>query len=200
MKPQTSCTSTACACARACCRSASRSSESPPGWRCCSPRRSRLQSLSSSVAQLSHGIVGNATLQLIARDAQGFEAGLAPPGARACPACAPRRRCWKRQRQRHRASRAANRSSSSALTRASPRLGGSLVRHTQLSPFAGIEAIVLPAPLAHKLGSPSSARKPPSSWTGASRRRRCTSSSARGRSGRSSQARSRSPRSRPPRK
>ena len=33
-------------------------------------------SLSSSVAQLSKGIVGNATLQLIARDEQGFEAGM----------------------------------------------------------------------------------------------------------------------------
>ncbi len=31
-------------------------------------------------------------------------------------------------------------------------LGGSLVRHTQLSPFAGIGAIVLPAPLARKIG------------------------------------------------
>ncbi len=32
-------------------------------------------SLSSSVAQLSRGIVGNATLQLLARDPQGFDAG-----------------------------------------------------------------------------------------------------------------------------
>ena len=33
------------------------------------------QSLSSSVAQLSHGIVGNATLQLLARDPHGFAEG-----------------------------------------------------------------------------------------------------------------------------
>ena len=32
------------------------------------------------------------------------------------------------------------------------KLGGSLVRHTSLSPFAGIGAIVLPAPLAKKIG------------------------------------------------
>lgn len=34
------------------------------------------QSLSSSVAQLSHGIVGNATLQLLARDPQGMPESL----------------------------------------------------------------------------------------------------------------------------
>ena len=33
-------------------------------------------SLSSSVAQLSQGIVGNATLQLVARDSHGFDEGL----------------------------------------------------------------------------------------------------------------------------
>ena len=52
-------------------------------------------SLSSSVAQLSQGIVGNATLQLLARDAQGFEEGLARAGAPRSPGCARRRRCWK---------------------------------------------------------------------------------------------------------
>ena len=31
-------------------------------------------------------------------------------------------------------------------------LGGALVRHTSLEPFAGFGAIVLPAPLAHKIG------------------------------------------------
>ena len=61
-----------CVCARDWCRSASRSSESPPGSRCCSLRRYPTQSLQSSVAQLSRGIVGHATLQLLARDPQGF--------------------------------------------------------------------------------------------------------------------------------
>ncbi len=41
-------------------------------------------------------------------------------------------------------------SSSSAPTRASRELGGSLLRHTALSPFAGIDAVVLPAPLAQQ--------------------------------------------------
>ena len=107
-------------------------------------------SLSSSVAQLSHGIVGNATLQLVARDTQGFDESLLAqvrhiPGVRAAApllevsanAIGPR---------------AASRSSSSAPTPASPSSGGSLVRHTNLTPFAGFGAVVLPAPLAHTIG------------------------------------------------
>ncbi len=108
------------------------------------------QSLSNSVAQLSRGIVGNATLQLIARDPHGFEAGLlgqvrAIPGVQAAApllevsanAIGPRG------------------SESVELVGADPSLsglGGSLLRHTSLSSFAGIEAVALPAPLAHKLG------------------------------------------------
>ncbi len=66
-------------------------------------------------------------------------------------ACAPPRRCWKRAPTRS-ARAAASRSSSSAPIRACRNSGGSLVRHTSLSSFAGIEAVVLPAPLAHKMG------------------------------------------------
>jgi putative ABC transport system permease protein len=107
-------------------------------------------SLSSSVAQLSRGIVGNATLQLIARSPQGFEAGMlgrvraiagvhaaAPLLEASANAIGPRG------------------SESVELVGADPslaRLGGSLLRHTSLSSFAGIEAVALPAPLAHKLG------------------------------------------------
>jgi putative ABC transport system permease protein len=107
-------------------------------------------SLSSSVAQLSHGIVGNATLQLLARDPHGFESGLlgrvrAIPGVRAAAplleastnAIGPRG------------------SKSVELVGADSslsQLGGALVRHTSLSPFAGIGAIVLPAPLARTIG------------------------------------------------
>jgi putative ABC transport system permease protein len=107
-------------------------------------------SLSSSVAQLSHGIVGNATLQLIARDAGGFEEGLvrqvrALPGVRvAAPllegsadASGPRG---------HESVELVGADASLS------ELGGTLVHHTQLSPVAGIGAIVLPAPLARKLG------------------------------------------------
>ncbi|MGH2854740.1 MAG: FtsX-like permease family protein [Solirubrobacteraceae bacterium] len=107
-------------------------------------------SLSSSVAQLSHGIVGNATLQLIARDAHGFEAGLVAkvrhlPGVRtAAPllegsanASGPKG---------HESVELVGADSSLS------ELGGTLVHHTQLSPVAGVGAIVLPAPLARKLG------------------------------------------------
>jgi putative ABC transport system permease protein len=107
-------------------------------------------SLSSSVAELSRGIVGNARLQLLARDPHGFDANMlgrvrATAGVRAAAplleasanATGPRG------------------SESVELVGADAslsRLGGALVRHTALSPFAGIGAIVLPAPLAHKLG------------------------------------------------
>jgi putative ABC transport system permease protein len=108
------------------------------------------ESLSSSVAQLSHGIVGNATLQLIARDANGFEEGLvkrvrAIPGVRtAAPlleasanAIGPRG---------HESVELVGADESLS------ELGGALLRHTQLSPVAGVGAIVLPAPLARKIG------------------------------------------------
>ena len=107
-------------------------------------------SLSNSVAQLSRGIVGNATLQLLARDPQGFDASMlarvrAIAGVRAAAplleasteASGPRG------------------SASVELVGADQSLstlGGALVRRTSLSPFAGIDAIALPAPLAHRLG------------------------------------------------
>jgi putative ABC transport system permease protein len=107
-------------------------------------------SLSSSVAQLSRGIVGNATLQLLARDPNGLQAGLlgrvrAIPGVHAA---APLLEAS--------ANVLGPRGSESVeLVGADPslsRLGGALVRHTSLTPFAGIGAVVLPAPLARKIG------------------------------------------------
>jgi putative ABC transport system permease protein len=108
-------------------------------------------SLSSSVAQLSRGIVGNATLQLVARDSHGFPERLLGevrhiPGVHAAAplleasanAVGPRG------------------SASVELVGADgslARLGGALLRRTpELAPFAGIGAIVLPAPLARKIG------------------------------------------------
>ncbi len=107
-------------------------------------------SLQSSVSQLSRGIVGDASLQLIARDPHGFPQSLlarvrAIPGVRvAAPllevqaeAIGPRGR------------------EAIQLIGADPslaRLGGKLVRHTSLTPFGEIGAVVLPAPLAHKIG------------------------------------------------
>jgi putative ABC transport system permease protein len=107
-------------------------------------------SLSSSVAQLSRGIVGNATLQLLARDPHGFEAGMlgrvrAIPGVRAA---APLLEA-STQASGPRASESVELVGADSSLSA---LGGSLLRHIALSPFAGIDAIALPSPLAHRLG------------------------------------------------
>ncbi len=107
-------------------------------------------SLQSSVGELTHGIAGDATLQLLARSPQGFPQSTLPrvraiPGVRtAAPlleadanASGPRG------------------SESVELVGADSslaKLGGTLVRHTELTPFGGVGAIVLPAPLARALG------------------------------------------------
>ena len=74
--------------------------------------------------------------------------------SRACarsPACASRRRCWKRARTR--SARAGSESVELVGADASlSKLGGALVRHTALTPFGGIGAVVLPAPLARTIG------------------------------------------------
>jgi putative ABC transport system permease protein len=108
------------------------------------------QSLSSSVAQLSHGITGNASLQLLARDDSGMPASLlaqvrlvhgvrvaAPLLEASAKASGP------------------NGSESVELVGADSslrRLGGALVRYSELEPFAGIGAVLLPAPLAKRIG------------------------------------------------
>jgi putative ABC transport system permease protein len=107
-------------------------------------------SLSSSVAQLSKGIVGNATLQLIARDADGFEEGLLAR-VRALPGVRTAAPLWEGSANivgpRGHASVELVGADSSLSE-----LGGALVRHTELAPVAGVGAIVLPAPLARKIG------------------------------------------------
>ena len=108
------------------------------------------ESLSSSVAQLSHGVVGNASLQLLARDPQGMPEALLQrvrsiPGVRAAAplleasayATGPR------------ASDSVELVGADSSLR---QLGGALVRHTELEAFAGIGAVLLPAPLAARLG------------------------------------------------
>lgn len=107
-------------------------------------------SLSSSVAQLSHGIVGNATLQLVARDAEGFDEGLLArvrhiPGVRAAAPLVEVNANATGPRGSESVELVGADSSLSTL-------GGSLVHDTKLSPFAGFGAVVLPAPLAHKIG------------------------------------------------
>jgi putative ABC transport system permease protein len=107
-------------------------------------------SLSSSVAQLSHGIVGRASLQLLARDPHGLPASMlasvrAIPGVRAA---APLLEGSADLSGPHGRESVELVGADASLAR----LGGTLVRHTSLTPFAGIGAIVLPAPLARKIG------------------------------------------------
>jgi putative ABC transport system permease protein len=107
-------------------------------------------SLRSSVSQLSRGIVGDASLQLLARDQLGFPQSTlarvrAIPGVRvAAPLLeAPADAVGPRGRE------------SIQLIGADTslaKLGGALVRHTSLAPFGEIGAVVLPAPLAQAIG------------------------------------------------
>jgi putative ABC transport system permease protein len=108
------------------------------------------QSLSSSVAQLSHGIVGNATLQLLARDPQGMPEGMlarvrAIEGVRVA---APLLEA-SAQATGPKGSESVELVGADSSLR---RLGGALVRRTELEPFADIGAVLLPAPLAARLG------------------------------------------------
>lgn len=107
-------------------------------------------SLSSSVAQLSQGIVGSAKLQVLSRDPRGFDQSLlgkvrhisgvrlaAPLLEANADALGPR------------GSRSVELiGADESLTQ----LGGTLVRHTKLAPFGGIGAIVMPGPLARAIG------------------------------------------------
>jgi putative ABC transport system permease protein len=108
-------------------------------------------SLSSSVAQLSHGIVGNAKLQILARDPGGLPESMLGqirhiPGVKvAAPLL-----------ETNANANGPKASESVELVGADAslsELNGSLVRHTKLTPFAGIGAMVLPAPLAKRIGT-----------------------------------------------
>jgi putative ABC transport system permease protein len=108
------------------------------------------QSLHSSVAELSHGITGRASLQLLARDSQGMPQSLLArvrsiAGVRAA---APLLEA-SGQASGPRGSRSVQLVGADASLKA---LGGSLVAHTELEPFAGIGAVLLPAPLGKSLG------------------------------------------------
>jgi putative ABC transport system permease protein len=108
------------------------------------------QSLQSSVSQLSSGIVGGARLQLLARDPQGMPAGLLSevrrlPGVRAAAPLL----------EASALASGPDGSRSVELVGADSslkRLGGTLVRHADLEPFSGIDAVLLPASLADDLG------------------------------------------------
>jgi putative ABC transport system permease protein len=107
-------------------------------------------SLQSSVAQLQRGIAGRATLQLLARGAEGFgQATLkqvrALPGVRAA---AP---LLEVSAQAH-GPRGSAGVQLIGADESLAALGGALTHGVQLAPFAGVGAIVLPAPLAQQLG------------------------------------------------
>lgn len=108
------------------------------------------ESLSSSVAQLSRGIVGSARLQLLARDPHGFDEHVLA-GVRRVPGvelAAPLLEANANASGPHGSRSVELIGAEESLAR----LGGALVRHTQLTPFGGIGAIVMPAPLARGIG------------------------------------------------
>ena len=107
-------------------------------------------SLSSSVAQLSHGITGNASLQLLARDAHGMPESVLGQVRRisGVRVAAPLLEASARA-SGPKDSESVELVGADSSLRA---LGGSLVSSTQLEPFAGIGAVLLPAPLARRIG------------------------------------------------
>jgi putative ABC transport system permease protein len=108
------------------------------------------QSLTSSVAQLSHGIVGSATLQLLARDPQGMPESVLAETRRidGVRVAAPLLEASAEASGPKGGESVELVGADSSLRE----LGGALVRHTELEPFAGIGAVLLPAPLATHLG------------------------------------------------
>jgi putative ABC transport system permease protein len=107
-------------------------------------------SLQSSVAQLTRGIAGRATLQLLARGAEGFPQRTlaqvrALPGVRAA---APLLEVSAQARGPRGSANVQLIGADESLAA----LGGALTHGVQLAPFAGVGAVVLPAPLARQLG------------------------------------------------
>jgi putative ABC transport system permease protein len=107
-------------------------------------------SLQSSVSQLSRGIAGNATLQLLARDPHGFPAATLAR-VRAIPGVHVAAPVLEAGAQASGPRGSASVQLIGADTSLSA-LGGTLVHGTELRPFGDIGAVVLPAPLAHTIG------------------------------------------------
>jgi putative ABC transport system permease protein len=107
-------------------------------------------SLSSSVGKLNSGIVGRATLQVTARDPHGFDEGVLKQ--------------VRRLQGVHLAAGLLEANANAVGPRGSEsvelvgadssltQLGGALVKRAALTPFAGLGAVVLPAPVARKIG------------------------------------------------
>ncbi len=107
-------------------------------------------SLQSSVALLSRGIAGSATLQLRARGPEGFPQDVLArvrtiPGVRvASPLIEVNANAL--------GPRGAQSVELIGADSSLPKLGGTLTSHTALAPFGTIGAVVLPAPLARAIG------------------------------------------------
>ena len=107
-------------------------------------------SLQGSVGELEHGIVGNATLQLAARDPHGISQGVLERVRRLAGVrfAAP-------LLEADAQANGPGGSESVELIGADQSLsalGGTLVPHGELTPFGGIGAVVIAAPLSHALG------------------------------------------------
>jgi putative ABC transport system permease protein len=107
-------------------------------------------SLQSSVAELSHGIAGNATLQLQARDPHGFPEAMLQrvrelSGVRVA---APVLEAGANARGPRGSEAFELIGADSSLSR----LGGTLVHDAALRPFGGIGAVVLPTALSRRIG------------------------------------------------
>jgi putative ABC transport system permease protein len=107
-------------------------------------------SLQGSVSQLEHGIVGNATLQIAARDPQGFTQNMVGRVRRLAGvrAAAP-------LLETNALASGPHGSESVQLVGADESLSalrGRFVPHGELSPFGGVGAVVIAAPLARALG------------------------------------------------
>lgn len=107
-------------------------------------------SLQGSVAELQHGLVGNATLQLLARGPQGLPASDLARVRRLAGVrvAAPLVEAAAQVSGPH-GSRAVELIGADESLQ---QLGGTLVPHEELTPFGGIGAVVLAAPLAHAVG------------------------------------------------
>jgi putative ABC transport system permease protein len=108
------------------------------------------QSLTSSVAELSHGITGRASLQLLARDPHGMPRALLREvrAIRGVRVAAPLLEASARA-SGPKGSESVDVVGADASLKA---LDGGLLRHTELAPFAGIGAVLLPAQLAEHVG------------------------------------------------
>ncbi len=108
------------------------------------------QSLSSSVSHLNAGVVGHATLQVSSRDAHGFPQALlgrvrSVPGVRvAAPLLEANANAI--------GPKGVESVQLVGADASLKQLGGALVARTELTPFAGLGAVVLPSPLARHLG------------------------------------------------